>query len=239
LSIPSQDNSSVSKPLATIIIPAYNEEKGLLVVLNKLFKIVDNRYEVIVVDDGSEDGTSKITNVFPVKLIRHYINKGKGEAIITGANNALSDNIIFIDADDTYPVTTIPKMAEALLTYDMVIGSRKYGQHNIPRFNRLGNFFFRNSIRIIYGFKPYDPLTGLWGIKKQQIFRCKPTVRFAPDAEICIKAARLKLHMFDIPITYTPRVGKTKLPPIKAGFEHLGLILRLIFWRPNKKIKNS
>ena len=230
-----QDNnkSSASKPIATIIIPAYNEEKGLPVVLNKLFKVIDSRYEVIVVDDGSKDNTSKITDSFPVKLIKHDINKGKGEAIITGAINAMSDSLIYIDADDTYPVATIPKIAEALSKYDMVIGSRKYGQQNIPRLNRLGNFFFRSSIRIIYGFKPYDPLNGLWGIKKGQLFRCKPTVRFAPDAEICIKAARLKMNMLDVPIIYTPRVGKTKLPPIKAGFEHVRLILSLILWRPN------
>lgn len=239
MTIPIQNNLPISKQIATIIIPAYNEENGLPVVLKKLFEVVDNRYEIIVVDDGSEDDTSNITNLFPVKLIRHDVNKGKGEAIMTGASNALNDNLIFIDADDTYPVTTIPKIAEALSKYDMVIGSRKYGQDNIPRFNRLGNFFFRNSIRVIYGFQPYDPLTGLWGIRKQQLFRCKPTVRFAPDAEICIKAARLKLQMLDIPIIYTPRVGRTKLPPIKAGFEHLGLILSLIFWKPNEKIKSS
>ena len=208
MTIQGNNKSSDLKPIATIIVPAYNEEKGLPVVLNKLFRVIDSRYEVIVVDDGSKDNTSKITDSFPVKLIKHDINKGKGEAIMTGASNALSDSLIYIDADDTYPVATIPKMAEALSKYDMVIGSRKYGQHNIPRLNRLGNFFFRNSIRIIYGFKPYDPLTGLWGINKQQLFHCMPTVRFAPDAEICMKAARLKLRMLDVPITYTPRLGK-------------------------------
>ena len=118
----------------------------------------------------------------------------------------------------------------------MVSGSRRYGQNNIPRLNRLGNYVIRNLIRRLYGFKPYDPLTGFWGIRKPQLFRCAPTVRFAPDAEICMKAGRLKLKTLDIPITYTSRVGKTKLPPIKAGFEHLMLIVILLTWKskPNK-----
>ena len=220
------------KILYTIIIPAWREEKGLPVVLSKVYQIIDDTYEVIVVDDGSDDGTSRVASQFPCRVIRHEINKGKGESILTGAKNAVSDNLIYIDADDTYPPDAIPQIAQALQKYDMVLGSRRYGQNNIPLFNRLGNYVLRNMIRNLYGFKPYDPLTGLWGIKKWQLFRCAPTVRFAPDAEICMKAGKLKLKTFDISITYAPRMGKTKLPPIKAGFQHLNLILGLLFWKP-------
>jgi len=230
-----QDSPPSQIPLlATVIVPAYEEEKGLPVVLAKLVNTLKKGYEILVIDDGSDDGTSEVARRFPVRLVRHEHNKGKGEAIITGWKNAGSDRIIFIDADDTYPVDIIPRMAEALGEYDMVIGSRRSGQENIPGFNRLGNFVFRTAIRKLYGFKPYDPLTGLWGIRKSQLARCLPTVRRAPDAEIAMKAARMKLKMTDIPIVYSPRIGQTKLNPFKGGWEHLKLIVTLLFWKPKK-----
>lgn len=105
----------------TIIVPAYQEEKGLPVVLSKLASILKNGYEVLVIDDGSDDGTSDMARKFPVRLIKHEENRGKGEAIITGWKNAATDRVIFIDADDTYPVDIIPQMAQALEQYDMVV----------------------------------------------------------------------------------------------------------------------
>ena len=158
--------NQTQETLTTIIIPAYNEESGLPIVLEKIFKAVDGNYEVIVIDDGSTDRTSEAAQQFPCQVIRHKANKGKGEALKTGIAHAQGENIIWIDADDTYPVELIPQMGDALETYDMVVGSRRYGRENIPRFNRLGNFVFRTMIRKIYGFKPYDPCTGLYGAKK-------------------------------------------------------------------------
>jgi glycosyltransferase involved in cell wall biosynthesis len=225
---------SENKPFATVVVPAYREEHGLPIVLSKLFKVLNKGYEVIVIDDGSDDGTSAAAQKFPVRLIRHEVNKGKAEAIITAWRNARTDRLIFIDADDTYPVEPIPEMARALGEYGMVIGSRRRGRENIPLMNRMGNWFIRTCIRTIYGFKPYDPLTGLWGIKKQHLGKYLPSMRRAPEAEIAIKAARSKLKMLDLSIVYYPRVGKTKLNPFKAGFENLRLIVTLLWWKPAK-----
>lgn len=234
------------EPKTSIIIPAYKEEEGLPIILEKLFRVINENpktepgtlnvehrtYEVIVVDDGSTDRTSEVALRFSVRLIKHEKNLGKGEALKTGIKNARGENIIWIDADNTYPVEVIPQMADSLKTYDMVVGSRRYGRENIPRFNRFGNFFLRNMIKGIYGFKPFDPLTGLWGVKKNYAEKILPTVRFAPDAEMGIKAARMKLRMQDIPITYGSRLGNSKLKAIRGGYEHLKLILTLLRWHP-------
>ncbi len=218
----------------TILVPAYNEEAGLSVVLEKLFRVIDGDYEVLVIDDGSTDSTPEVASRFPCRLIRHEVNKGKGEAIKTGFRNAIGNNIISIDADDTYPVDIIPQMAEALSSdSDLVVGSRFYGQENIPWFNRIGNFLIRNMIRCVYDYKPYDPLTGLWGLRKDVAEKIQPEARYAPDAEMQIKAARMRLRMKDYKINYSPRVGGTKLPPIKGGLEHLRLIMSLLFWKPD------
>jgi histidinol-phosphate phosphatase family protein len=215
----------------TIIVPAYNEEEGLPIVLEKIFKIADGSYEIIVVDDGSTDRTSEVATQFPCSLIRHETNQGKGEALKAGIKHAKGENIIWIDADDSYPAEVIPQMAEALKTYDIVVGSRVCGRENIPRFNRVGNWIFRNMIKRIYSFKPYDPLAGLYGARKCHLENMNlSSHHFAIEPEISIKGSRMKLKMLDIPIEYRSRVGDAKLNGIKVGFEDLRIILSLILW---------
>ena len=222
----------MNRTQTTIIVPAYNEETGLPIVLGKISKLLDDSYEVIVIDDGSTDRSSEVASQFPCRVIRHDVNQGKGEALKTGVKNATGDNIIWTDADDTYPVELIPSMAEALNDYDIVVCSRKYGRGNIPRFNRVGNWLFRTMIGNIYGFKPYDPCTGLYGAKKRYLQLMKlSSKRFAIEPEISIKGSRMKLRMLEIPIAYGARVGSAKLSAIRVGFEDLWTILKFTFWK--------
>lgn len=225
----------------TIIVPAYNEEGGLSIVLGEIFKLLDDSYEVIVIDDGSTDRTWEVASQFPCRVIRHEPNQGKGAALKTGIKNATGENMIWIDADDSYPVELIPKMTQALNEYDMVVCSRKYGRGNIPRFNRIGNWLFRTMIKNIYGFKPYDPCTGLYGAKKRYLqLMDLSSKRFAIEPEISIKGSRMKLRMLEIPITYRARVGSAKLSAIKVGFEDLWTILKFTFWKkPEGKIEGE
>lgn len=226
----------IDEPIITIIIPAYNEEKGLAVVLNRIVSIIDKTYEVIVVDDGSNDKTSEVASQFSCRVIKHKINRGKGEALKTGIRYSKGEDIIWIDADNTYPVELIPQMAEALESYDMVIGSRFYGRDNIPLFNRLGNWIFRNMIKTIYGFGAFDPCSGLYGAKKHYLEKMHlSSRRFAIEPEISIKGSRMKLSILDIPVSYHPRIGGSKLSAIKVGFEDLKIIISHILWYPSKE----
>jgi glycosyltransferase involved in cell wall biosynthesis len=77
----SPNTVTVGTPVATVIIPAFNEEEGLPVVLRNIFAVLDDTYEVIVVDDGSSDRTSEVAADFPCRIIRHEVNLGKGEAL--------------------------------------------------------------------------------------------------------------------------------------------------------------
>jgi glycosyltransferase involved in cell wall biosynthesis len=133
----------------SIIIPAYNEERGIGEVLGRITALGRDAYEIIVVDDGSTDGTSGIAEEFDVKLIRHGQNRGKGSAIRTGVENASGDYVVFIDADNTYPAETIPKIVEKLDGgYDIVICSRALADSKgITAFNRLGNALLGTMIK--------------------------------------------------------------------------------------------
>ena len=90
-------------------------------------------------------------------------------------------------------------------------------------------------IKIIYGFKPYDPCSGLYGAKKKCLeLMDVSSKRFAIEPEISIKGSRMKLKMLDIPIEYQMRIGVAKLHSLKVGFEDLWTILRFTFWCPKK-----
>jgi hypothetical protein len=216
-------------PRTSVIIPAYNEEEGLPIILGKLLPLIDETYEVIVIDDGSTDGTRDVAAAFPCRVVPHASNLGKAQAIKTGMRVARGEHLIFIDADDTYPIELIPRMASSLDKADMVVGSRRRGKEQIPAFNRLGNAIFRGAIRNLYGFKAHDPLTGFYGIKKAHLDKMRlDSDGFCIEAEIAIKAARMGLRIADIPIEYRPRVGEAKLRGLQDGYQIFQTILRML-----------
>jgi glycosyltransferase involved in cell wall biosynthesis len=221
-------------PTTTVVIPAYNEEAGIAAVLQGLFAVVDDSYEVLVLDDGSDDNTRKVASSFPCRVVSHDMRRGKGEAMRTAIGVAKGRNVIFTDADGSYPVEIIPEIGRALEKYDMVVASRVAGKQNVPAFNRIGNAIFRQSIRYLYGFGPYDPLTGLYGVNKVHLLSMDlSSSGFGIESEIAIKGARMGLRMFDIPIEYRARIGQAKLHGLKDGFRiFLTIVSFLPRYRP-------
>lgn len=213
----------------TVVVPAYNEEKGLPIVLEQLQKILTNSFEVIVVDDGSKDGTAAVARRYPCRIISHTNNRGKGEAMRTGVSVAQGKKIVFIDADGAHPTEMISKISSELEFYDMVVGSRARGHENIPMFNRLGNFLFRIALRYLYGSKAQDPLTGFLGVRKHHLEKMQlGSTGFGIESEIAIKAARMGLRILDMPIECRKRIGKAKLHPLRDGYRILKTILAFI-----------
>jgi hypothetical protein len=216
-------------PETSIVIPAYNEEAGLGTVLAKLYEVIDERYEVLVVDDGSSDATREVASRFPCTVLSHTRNLGKGAALQTGIESAQADQVIFIDADDSYPVEAIPSLEERLRRADVVFGERNNGRDNIPFVNRFGNRVIAGMLRILYGFKGTDPLTGFYGIKKEQFRNMEiRSFGFAIEAEIALKAARMGLTVDGLSITYRERLGASKLRAIHDGYRICQTILGML-----------
>lgn len=114
------DSKSVS-----IIIPAYNEEKGIVRSLEGLISVAGERgWEVIVVDDGSTDRTAEMALKEGVKLISHPYNKGYGAALKTGIRNSSGDIVIMMDSDGQHNPSEIERLLSYTEDYDMVVGSR-------------------------------------------------------------------------------------------------------------------
>ncbi len=218
----------------TIVIPTRDESESIEQTLRTILGLRLRDFEVVVVDGASINGTVQIVENFPVRLIRQEPTQlGKGNGLRLAFAKARGRKVIWVDADATYPLLVIPRIVKELDRFDVVAYSRKFGKENMPKFNRFGNWLFKVLIKGLHGFKGNDPCTGLWGVHRRHLARMKLTSeRFAIEPEIAIKAGRMKLKTLDVPIRYQPRLGKSKLNPIKVGFEDLWTIVKLIGWKP-------
>jgi glycosyltransferase involved in cell wall biosynthesis len=217
----------------SVIVPAFNEEAGVRVVIDQLREILDETYELIVVDDGSTDGTAAAADVPGVVLVRHKQNRGKGAALVTGFAAASGNQLITLDADGTYPAEMVPVLAEALQDHDLVSGVRETGRVHISLLNRLGNGVFRKAISLAARRNVSDPLTGLYGLRRSALERMDlQSEGFGIEAEIVIKAGRLGLSAMELPIEYRPRIGTSKLHPWRDGVVISRTIMSVAFGSP-------
>jgi glycosyltransferase involved in cell wall biosynthesis len=202
----------------TVVLPAYNEGAALPHVLDELGEYLDGSYEVLVVDDGSTDDTTEVAERYPVRLVRHGSNRGKGVAIRTGIAEAQGENVVIMDADATYPVPAIKEMVELLDDHDLVRGVRESEAGSMPVVNRVGNWLFNKLLTLSHGLEGSDHLTGLYAMRRSEAVKLATEARgFDIETEIGIKAKARGLREAEIPISYLPRVGEKKLSPWKDG----------------------
>lgn len=203
----------------SLIIPAYNEEKGLPLVIEECQDKVD---EIVVVDDGSSDNTYEVARKYNVCLVRQEKNKGKVAAIRTGISHATGDIVILIDADFTYPANHIPELVAKIDEgAELVLGSRFLdGINNMPLLNIIGNKIFSAVAAYISCVNITDGQTGFRAFKRDMF--SKLDVRAGSleyETKMTVKAAKLGYRIVEIPIEYRIRVGKSKLKPIQDGLK--------------------
>jgi glycosyltransferase involved in cell wall biosynthesis len=190
----------------TCIIPAYNEEKNIVKVINDVLPYVN---ELIVVDDCSSDHTSLLAAEAGAIVLRHVINRGQGAALQTGNEYALNnkaDIIVHFDADDQFLAKEIPDMTKPLIEgrADIVFGSRFLGKKtNFPFTKKyiimpLAQIFSR----LILGVKLSDPQNGFRALSRLTAQKIIIDNRqMAHASEIQAKAFKLKLKIVEVPIT--------------------------------------
>ncbi len=202
----SQENASAE---ISLILPAKNEAKALKTLLPALRKILPHA-EIIVVDDGSGDGTGEVAASLGARVIRHPYSMGNGAAIKSGARAARGKTLVFMDADGQHAPDDIPRLLAKLDEgYRMVIGARHPGSHaSWPR--RFANHFYNHLASRMTGFNIEDLTSG---------FR-------AANAECFRKFLYLLPNGFSYPTTSTMAFFRAGFPvayvPIHAGKREKG-----------------
>jgi glycosyltransferase involved in cell wall biosynthesis len=229
----------------TILIPCFNEEKGLGKVLDDVpkDKLAAMGYQVdtVVIDNNSKDKTVKIAKEKGATVISE-IKQGKGYAMLTGFKNVSPDTdyVVMLDGDNTYKPREIPRMIEPLESgfCDVIIGSRLEGKMNGPALSvshRLANWFFTFLVRRLYLANTTDICTGYFAWRKNIIDELVPFIEsngFAIEAEMITKMAKLGHKIYSVPITYDPREGYSKLSPIADGARIVWMVLKNFTWQP-------
>ena len=224
----------------SIIIPAYNEEKGIGKVLTDLEAVltkIDLVFEIIVVNDGSSDRTGEIVRKTGVTLLEHTTNRGYGASLKDGIKAAQYDNILILDADGTYPHDAIPSLLEEADRYDMVVGSRTGGSVAIPPHRRLPKWLLRKMANYLVGMKIPDLNSGLRVFKKSAAIKFLNILPngFSFTTTITVALLSNNYTVKYIPINYNKRTGKSKFRPIQDTFNLLNLILRTsLYFNPLK-----
>jgi hypothetical protein len=221
----------------SVIIPAYNEEDGIAAIAQRvlavrpaLAEVGVSGLELLVVDDGSGDGTAAATGAIEgVRLICHPHNRGYGAALKTGFGQAGGDLIGFLDADGTYPPEYFPQLClKAMNGADLVIGSRMAGAASrMPLTRRAGNLFFAGLLSLVGRQRVSDSASGMRVFKRELLQRIYPL----PDGlnltpVMSTRAIHEGVVMAEVPIPYSERVGHSKLSVVRDG----SIFLHSIIW---------
>ncbi len=226
----------------SVIIPVYNEEKTIAQVIKRVFlqEIGEWEKQVIVVDDGSTDGTDNqlqiANNQFPnIKIVRHERNLGKGAAIRTGLKQATGDLVVIQDADLEYDPKDWLKMIKELQNNPGLVAV--YGSRELNP-ERKGYWFFVLGVRILaklitflYGAEITDPYTCYKLFQADFLKRLDlKSNGFEIEAEITCKALRAGGKIKEVPISYFPRsFSQGKKIKTKDGLRGILTIIKLSF----------
>ena len=202
--------------LITVIIPCFNEEKTIEIIVEKVQKYQNHPLEIIIVDDCSIDNTAliiqKIVSIYPnIKTFRHNINQGKGSAVCTGIKHAIGDVIIIQDADLEYDPYDYTALIEPFLKTDadVVYGTRfKGGKYVRLHFfwHYLANKILTIITNIVTNLNMSDMETGYKVFKSHIIKNIKLNENsFGIEPEITIKLAKKKYIFYEVPISYNGR----------------------------------
>ena len=217
----------MTQPLVSVVIKAFNESDLVERCVTETVATLTGlgfRHEVIVVDDGSDDGTAELAQScadrFPnVRVVGHDVNLGKGSALIRGGLAAIGDLVLFLDADlEVHPRQLRLLWEEMRRTdADVIIGSKLHPDSRIeyPTDRTILSRGYYVLVRLLFRLPVRDTQTGLKLYRRQVLARALPRLvikRYAHDLELLVNVHRLGYRIGEAPVVVTrvrpfPRIG--------------------------------
>ena len=212
----------------SLILPAKNEAEGLRRTLPGMRQLLPEA-EIIVVDDGSTDGTAEVARQYGATVLSSPYSMGNGAAIKRGARAATGDILVFMDADGQHDANLIPKLLARLdQGYDMVVGARGWGdQASVGRgmanglYNRVATLMTAHYVAdLTSGFRAVD------AEKFKEFLHLLPN-GFSYPTTITMAFFRSGYAVAYEPIPVAPRVGKSHIRPLRDGMRFLLIIFKI------------
>ncbi len=221
----------------SVVMPCLNEEETLGACIEKAQRTLDALGfpgEVVVADNGSTDNSVAIAQNLGARVV-HQPTRGYGAAYLAGFAAAQGQYIVMGDSDDTYDFTDLERFIMPLQNgYDLVMGNRFKGEilpGAMPWTRRyIGNPILSGMLRVLFGTYISDSHCGMRSFTTDAYKRMNlRTTGMEFASEMVIKAVETKLKILEIPITYHPRAGESKLNAIRDALRHIRFMLKYKF----------
>lgn len=198
------------------VLPAFNEAENLAAVVSGLAGVLDAwgaDFEIIVVDDGSEDGTGRLAEELarrepPLRVVHHPRNLGYGAALRSGFTHARHNWIFFMDADGQFDPQEIGKLISLSGSHEFIIGFRAVRQD--PRSRRFLGAVFSRLVRVVFGVKARDVNCAFKLFRRDLLEGSELRASGALiNAELLALARRKGIKPVEVPVTHLPRLRGT------------------------------
>lgn len=222
----------------SVILAAHNEAGSIAEVVAGCRAHTRDLAELLVIDDGSTDGTASAAAEAGATVVRMPRNEGKGAAIRRGIAQAKGDVFLFMDADGQDDPRDIPILLAALETgADMVVGSRFLGRFEdgaITPLNRLGNQLLTGVVNLLFRVRLTDTQAGFRAVRRAAAARCALTAsRYDIEVDLLLGVVRNGDRVVEVPVRRMPRsAGESDLDSFRDGGRIFLRILRKRVARP-------